>query len=179
MALSALASTSRSEGPIIIRGDLREKPRRRLNFTLGAAEMIPRSCVAIQTKKFPVLAGEDEEIVNPNMYGKALCKYLEQNLPKAGIKVPTFCAEDWGWWIEIQRNDFTMGLCIYSDLSAEKDTQRYAVLPSITKEKKWSWSRFKSVDVSTQATGVMDAVENIFRNDSEITAVTRHDEFPF
>jgi hypothetical protein len=48
--------------------------------------MIPRSCVAIETNKFPILEGEDDEIVNENMYGKALCKYLENNLPKTGIK---------------------------------------------------------------------------------------------
>ena len=141
--------------------------------------MIPRMCVAIETKKFPVLEGEDEEIVNPNMYGKALCKYLEHKLPKAGISVPTFCAEDWGWWLEVQDNEFMMGLCIYSDPAAEQNPEKYAILPSITKEKKWSWSKFRSVNVSAQVLKVMDAVENTFKHDNEITAVTRHDDFPF
>jgi hypothetical protein len=146
---------------------------------LGGANMIPRSCVAIETKKFPVLEGEDAEIVNENMYGKALCKYLEYNLPKAGIKVPTFCAEDWGWWLEVEDDDFAMGLCIYSDPSAKQDPERYAILPSITDAKKWSWSKFGRIDVSPQVLRVMDILESVFKRDSQITAVTRHDDFPF
>jgi hypothetical protein len=141
--------------------------------------MIPRACLAIETKKFPILEGEAEEIGNENMYGKALCKYLEQNLPKAGIKVPMFCAEDWGWWLEVEDTDFNMGLCIYSDPDATQDPERYAILPSIDNERKWSWSKFRRVDVSARVLKVMDTLEDIFKRDREITAVTRHDDFPF
>jgi hypothetical protein len=141
--------------------------------------MIPRSCVAIETKKFPILEGEDEEIVNPNMYGKALCKYLEHNLPKAGVRVPYFGAEDWGWWLTVEDGDFKMGLCIYSDPDAKHDPERYAILPSIKKEKKWSWSNFRNIDVSKNVLKVMDTLEKIFKGDKEIKVVTRHDDFPF
>jgi len=141
--------------------------------------MIPRSCVAIETKKFPILPGEDEEIVNENMYGKALCKYLEHNLPKSGISVPLFCAEDWGWWLEVEDNGFKMALCIYSDPSAKQDPERYAILPSIKSEKKWSWSKFGNIDVSKNVLKVMDTLEQLFKKDKEIKTVTRHDDFPF
>ena len=141
--------------------------------------MIPRSCVAIETNKFPILQGEDEEIVNENMYGNALCKYLEHNLPKSGIKAPSFCAEDWGWWLAVEDNDFKMGLCIYSDPNAKHDPERYAVLPSIKSEKKWSWSKLRSIDVSKNVLNVMDTLERIFRQDKQIKNVTRHDDFPF
>ena len=47
--------------------------------------MIPQSCLLIETKKFPVLKGEQEEIVNEGMYGKALCTYLQAKLPLVGI----------------------------------------------------------------------------------------------
>ena len=141
--------------------------------------MIPGSCVAIETRKFPVLEGEDEEIINQNMYGKALCRYLEHHLPNSGIKVPFFCAEDWGWWLEVEDDDFKMALCIYSDPDAEKDPERYAILPSIKGERKWSWSKLRSVDLSPNVLKVMDALEEIFKKDEEITAVTRHDDFPF
>jgi hypothetical protein len=141
--------------------------------------MILRSCVVIETKKFPILEGEDDEIVNERMYGKALCKYLEHNLPKAGIKVPFFCAEDWGWWLEVVDKDFKMGLCIYSDPDTKHDPERYAILPSILNEKKWSWSKFRNIDMSENVLKVMDDVEKLFKEDTEITAVTRHDDFPF
>ena len=62
--------------------------------------MIPQSCLLIETKKFPVLEGEKEELVNEGMYGKALCAYLQVKLLLVGIQVPFFCNEDWGWWLQ-------------------------------------------------------------------------------
>jgi len=141
--------------------------------------MIPRSCIAIETKKFPILEEEDDEIVNEKMYGKALCKYLEHNLPKAGIKVPFFCPEDWGWWLEVEDNEFKMALCIYSDPDAKDDPEKYAILPSIKSENKWSWSKVRSIDVSKNVLKVMDTLERVFKEDNEIKSITRHDDFPF
>ena len=141
--------------------------------------MIPRSCIAIETKKFPVLEGEDEEIVNEKMYGKALCKYLEHNLPEIGIKVPFFCAEDWGWWLEVEDSDFKMALCIYSDPDTKHNPERYAILPSIDSEKKWSWKKFRTFDLSMNVLKIIDDLEKLFREDTEIKTVTRHDDLPF
>ena len=141
--------------------------------------MIPQSCLLIETKKFPVLEGEKDEIVNENMYGKALCKYLEAQLPLVGIKVPFFCNEDWGWWLETERNGFRMAQCIYSDPDANPNPERYALLPSIKAAKKWSWLKFKSIDLSQDVLGVVGAVEQVFKKDSDIRVVTRHDDYPF
>jgi len=141
--------------------------------------MIPQSCLLIETKKFPILEGEDEEITNERMYGKALCNYLQAELPRAGIGVPFFCNEDWGWWLEVERGGFKMGLCIYSDPDAAGNPERYAVMPSILEGKKWSWSKLGSVDVSNDVLALMGIVERVFKNDKEISAVTRHDDYPF
>jgi hypothetical protein len=65
------------------------------------------------------------------MYGKALCLYLQAKLPLAGIEVPFFCNEDWGWWLQTEHNSFRMGLCIYSDPEAHPHPERDALLPSI------------------------------------------------
>ena len=59
--------------------------------------MIPQSWLLIETQKFPILEGEDEDIANERMYGKALCNYLQSELPRVGVSVPFFCNEDWGW----------------------------------------------------------------------------------
>jgi hypothetical protein len=141
--------------------------------------MIPQSCLLIATKKFPILEGEDEEITNEHMYGKALCNYLQAALPRAGINVPFFCNEDWGWWLEVERGGFKMGLCIYSDPDATGNPERYALLPSILDDKKWSWSKFGSVDVSKEVLELIGIVERVFKDDKEISAVTRHDDYPF
>jgi hypothetical protein len=141
--------------------------------------MIPSSCLLIESSKFPIADGERDEIVNENMYGKALCEYLEAQLPPAGIKVPSFCNEDWGWWLETELNGFKMALCIYSDPEATSNPEKYALLPSIKDSKKWSWSKLKSVDISQDVLKVIAVVEGVFKNDSGIRSVTRHDDYPF
>ena len=141
--------------------------------------MIPDTCIQIETKKFPVLEGEEEELFNEGMYGKALCLYLEKELPKLGIQVPSFCCEDWGWWVEVNADGFKMGLCVYSDPELEDKPTRYAIMPSIENGKKWVWSKFRKIDVTQDVVRIMDTVEKLFRDDDEITDVSRHDDYPF
>lgn len=131
------------------------------------------------TNKFPILEGEDEEITNENMYGKALCLYLENNLPKVGFEVPFYCNEDWGWWLEIKNENFGMALCIYSDPEAEGNPESYAVLPSITSEKIWSWRKFKKISVKDDVLAITNKLVELFENDNEISSISRHNEFPY
>ncbi|MCW8878175.1 MAG: hypothetical protein OQJ89_13835 [Kangiellaceae bacterium] len=141
--------------------------------------MIPNSCIKIRTSKFPLLDGEEAEIVNENMYGKAVCRYLESKLPEETVEVLFYCSEDWGWWMEIKLNNFVMGLCIYSDPNAEGDPESYAIIPSIDSDRKWSWSRFRKVDVSKDVLNIIDKVVSIFEKDNDVEEVTRHDDFPY
>lgn len=57
--------------------------------------MISQACLLIETKEFPVLERERNELVNEGIYGKALRTFLQARLPLAGIDVPFFCNEDW------------------------------------------------------------------------------------
>ncbi len=141
--------------------------------------MIPKSCLLIESKKFPILLGEVQEITNERMYGKALCQYLQSTLPLAGIDVPMYCNEDWGWWLEVQRGTFNMGLCIYSDPDAYGDPERYALVPSVHQQKKWSWSKFKKVDVSQDVLELVNIVERVLKSDTDIPVVRRLDEYAF
>lgn len=65
------------------------------------------------------------------------------------------------------------------DPDAEGNPEKYAIMPSIDKETKWSWSRFGNVNVSTKVLAVVDSVERAFASDKDISAVSRHDDFPF
>lgn len=129
--------------------------------------------------KIPILEGEKEELVNEGMYGKALCNHLQEKLPLVGIQVPFFCNDDWGWWLQTERNGFRMGLCIYADPGADTDPERYALMPSIHEQRQWTWSRFRWIDRTHDVMSIIDALEKIFTSDVDIHAVTRHDEFPF
>jgi len=141
--------------------------------------VISKSCLLIESKKFPVLPGEDQEITNEHMYGKALCQYLQSELPLVGISVPAYCSEDWGWWLGVEHGDIKMGLCIYSDPGVTEHPERYALLPSIHRAKKWSWAKFRMVDLSKDVLGVMDIVERVMKSDKDITVVSRQDDYPF
>ena len=141
--------------------------------------MIPQSCLLIETAKFPALDGEKDELVNEGMYGKALCTYLQAKLPLVGIQVPFFCNEDWGWWLQTERNGFRMGLCIYSDPGADPDPERYALMPSFQAPRQWSWLRFRWIDQTQDELAIIGALERIFTSEVDIHAVTRHAHHPF
>lgn len=138
--------------------------------------MIPGTCIEIRTRKFPILDGEKEEIVNEGIFGRAICIYLKERLLAKGLKVPFFCAEDWGWWLEVEDGDFKMGLCIYSDPDFQDFPQRYAIMSSLDSGKKWSWSKFRFIDISDQILKIFATVENIFCEDPEIESVRRHED---
>jgi len=123
-----------SGGPVIVVATVGMASRRSASvqsFGLNRAVMIPQSCLLIETKKFPIMPGEDQEIVNERMNGKSFCPYLGSVLPAAGLKVPAFCVEGLGWWLELERGVFKLGLCIYSEPEAKKDPERYVLFPSI------------------------------------------------
>ena len=141
--------------------------------------MIPGTCIEIHTSKFPILEGENEELVNAGMYGKALCQYLERELPESGLEVPMYVCEDWGWWIEVKDGEFVLGLQIYSDSEPDENPERYAIMSSVSTEKKWSWKKFRSEDLTDRVTRIMDKLDHMLAADPEIRLVKRHDDFPF
>ena len=65
-----------------------------------------------RSAKFPVLPEEDGELVNEGTYGKALAQYLEARLKERGYDSPFICCEDWGWWVQIRGQPFTLGLTL-------------------------------------------------------------------
>lgn len=134
--------------------------------------------IKIETKKFPILAGEENEVVNEGMYGKALCQYLESTLPQFGLTVNFYCAEDWGWWVDITELNLNMGLLIYAHTVVGADPESYAIGSSITKPTKWSWKKFRKIDVSAQVTSMMNKLQNALEYDEDIYEVERYDEFP-
>jgi hypothetical protein len=141
--------------------------------------VIPQSCLLIESKKFPILPGEGQDLTNERMHGKSLCQYLKSELPHTGIEVPSFCNEDCGWWVDVERGSFKMGPCIYSDPTATGNPERYALLPSIHQARKWPWSKLRSVDVAQDVLALTDTVEGVLKSVKDIPIVTRYDDYPF
>ncbi len=112
------------------------------------------------------------------MFGKSLCNYLQARLPLAGIHLPFFCNEDWGWWLQTEYNGIRMGLCIYSDPDADPDPERYTLMPSIHDPRQWLWPSFLQSDRLQLVTTIIDALEKIFSSAADLHAVIRHNDHP-
>ena len=61
-------------------------------------------------KKFPPYEDE-EELINPGLWGKRLAEYLVQQLAERGIKTKQIVGEDWGWYIPVQNEGFKLDVC--------------------------------------------------------------------
>lgn len=144
-----------------------------------SSTMIPGTCIKLETDKFPVLPGEDSEVVNEGMYGKALCIYLQEELPSFGLTIESYCCEDWGWWLKVLEADFKLELGVYSHNPVGFSPQAYAIHSLNTTGRQWRWRQLRSVDVAERIIAIFDKIENALGSDSEIWTVERHDEFPF
>lgn len=140
--------------------------------------MSPNAFIHIKSAKFPILPGEEEELVNEGMYGKALALYLESSLKELHYDVPFICCEDWGWWVEIKGQPFTLGVCIYG--SADLDTtHELCVMVSIQPGRKWSWKRFGFVDTTSRVTTLFEDLRDIFQKDEAVQVLGFSEECPF
>ena len=134
--------------------------------------------IHIRSPKFPILPGEKEELVNEGMYGKAVAQYLQTKLQDRGYKVPFFCCEDWGWWVELKNAPFGFGVCIYSGPERDGPLDFFCT-DNIHGQKKWSWSRFRFLDTSPWVKKLHEDMVAIFRADPEVELVNTECEDPF
>jgi hypothetical protein len=132
----------------------------------------------IQSAKFRILPGEDDEIVNEGMYGKACAQYLQSHLASRGYNIPFFVCEDWGWWVEVKGLDFTCGIGVYGLKIDDTDDLDLCVTVLTSKGKKWNWKKLRSIDTSTEVSRLHDTIRNIFENDHDITVVCETPDFP-
>lgn len=134
--------------------------------------------IHIKSAKFPVLSGEEEEIFNEGTYGKALAEYLQIKLTERGYTVPFVCAEDWGWWVELSLTSIRSGVCIYA-IPETSDPIEYICTDGFNGDKKWSWSKFRFIDIKPMAAKLFDDLNDIFTKDPEVTVVEITEDFPY
>src|SRR5437016_1018240 len=118
--------------------------------------------VEFRSKKFPPYEGE-EELINPGLWGKRFAEYLVQRLSERGIKTGEIIGEDWGWYIPIPNEGFTLAIgCGHQ--YGDDDVFLCFTKPSTPIFKKW----FKKIDATVQLTGLTEAVQQILSSDPEI-----------
>jgi hypothetical protein len=123
--------------------------------------------IHIRSAKFPILEGEEQELVNPGMYGKALAIYLQDRLRSIGYVVPFYNCEDWGWWVEIEGAPFSFGACIYCGPGSDGSLE-YACKVGLSWGKVWSWKKFKRIDASPWSDKLHDDLLAVFNSDPDI-----------
>jgi hypothetical protein len=64
--------------------------------------------VEFRSNRFPPLDGE-EQIINPDLWGKRLADFLRESLRKQGFETKEPIAEDWGWVVPVVNNPFRIG----------------------------------------------------------------------
>jgi hypothetical protein len=123
--------------------------------------------IHVKSAKFPVLPGEEDELVNEGTYGKALAQYLEAQLKARSYEVAFIGCEDWGWWVEIRGHPLAMGVCVYGSPDLSK-THELCVTVSPEPGRCWSWRQFRFVDTTGPAAKLFDDLREIFAADPAV-----------
>lgn len=132
----------------------------------------------LYSSKFPVLPGESEEVINPGTYGKAFAKYLQQALQGRGYTVPSFCCEDWGWWVSVELAAGGIGLCCYREHDDDGECG-YVCGPSVQRLRRWRWKRLGYEDHTDELVRLINDLKAILEEDPEIRFLGETDTMPF
>ena len=96
--------------------------------------------VEFRSDKFPPYDDEEERI-NPGLWGKNLAEYLQENPSHQGLKVTGIGAEDWGWMVELENEEWFI--------------------------RKW----FKKIDATVQVGRVAEALKKVLESNPDIRNV--------
>ena len=131
----------------------------------------------LRTNKFPILEGEENEIVNPGTYGKSFAQFIKKSLIDEGYDVPFIVCEDWGWWVEIKLQTKSLGVACYREEDEELESDFTCTL-SIDKNRIWSWSKLRFIDIGNDLTKINSTLKNAFESDNQINYFSECEEMP-
>lgn len=131
-----------------------------------------------RSPKFGVMPGEDDELVNVGMYGKAFARYLRDHLAEVGYTAPDVVCEDWGWWVTIAGLPFTCGIGVYGVRIADSDDLDLCVTVLAPRGKAWSWSKFRFVDTTAEVDRLHENICRICKVDDDVDVIAETPDFP-
>jgi hypothetical protein len=133
--------------------------------------------IHVQSSKFPILPGEEAELVNEGTYGKALAKYLQARLIERGYDVPFVCCEDWGWWVQLKGQPFELGLCVLGFAKPDNSLD-LCVQVSTEPDRRWSWTRFRFIDRAPRVNQLNRDLKEIVESDPAIQVLGFSEDCP-
>jgi hypothetical protein len=136
-----------------------------LSRALCEEKRLMKTQVEFRSDQFPPYDGEEEQI-NPGLWGKRLAEFLQERLPKHGLKVTGIVAEDWGWMVELEDEGFPLWVgCGHQ--RGDSDEFLCFIEPSKPFIRKW----FRKIDTSEQVGRVSNAMRKILESNPEIRSI--------
>ena len=121
--------------------------------------------VEFRSSQFPPYEDEEEQL-NPGIWGKRLAEYLVLKLAERGIETGEIVPEDWGWYVPVRNEGFRLALCC-GHQDGEDDEFLCFTEPATPIVKKF----FKKIDATPQLTRLTEALRDILDSDPEIREV--------
>lgn len=134
--------------------------------------------IHIRSSRFPILPGEEEELVNEGTYGKALVEYLQGKLIKLGYHAPFICCEDWGWWVELKGAPFAFGVCVYAN-GEQQSPVEFVCTDGASGPRTWSWKKFRFIETGPWVDKLHADLVSVFESDGDVEIVGITEEFPW
>ncbi|HYO17679.1 MAG TPA: hypothetical protein VES02_03305 [Dermatophilaceae bacterium] len=121
-----------------------------------------RTQAEFRSSKFPPYEDEDEQL-NPGVWGRRLAEYLGESLTSNGMRVEPIIAEDWGWYIPLELDGVRLAVCCGHQ---DGDAGEFVLFtdPSRPTVRRG----FRKVDVTPQLTALTDALDEILTADPDI-----------
>jgi hypothetical protein len=114
-----------------------------------------RTHLEFSSTAFPAYPGEDKEI-NLGIFGKRLAEFLFEGLRKKGFKVLGIGAEDWGWMVEIENQEFPLWIGGANYDGTENEFQCF-IEPSKPFVRKW-FSKIETGPTVDKLAAALEAV---------------------
>jgi len=132
--------------------------------------------IYIKSSLFPPLPDENPKDYEDVWYGKALCQFLQKELPAYGFIVKRFVDEDFGWWVEVE-NDFKNIVLVVHGSPEEVDAD-FVILIDRRKSTFFSLKHFKKVSRVTDMENLETTIIDLMKKTDGVDFISVSDEFP-
>lgn len=122
-----------------------------------------RTHVEFRSNDFAPYENEDEQI-NPGVYGKRLADFLAEGLAAHGYKVRCVGAEDWGWMVELENTAFPLWIGCANYEEFENGFLCF-IEPSKPFIRKW----FKKIETSYAVEPLASAIESVLSGSGKVS----------
>ena len=122
--------------------------------------------IEFRTTKFPPYPDKEEGVNAPGIYGRRLAEYLLEELPVHGVETLGLTAEDWGWIVILENEEYPLWIGCGNYAELENGFMCF-IEPSKPVIRKW----FRKIDTTETVSRVGKALETILQGDPEIDSI--------